>query len=385
MVMAMGVPKEIKTLEKRVGLTPQGVRSLQERGHCVLVQKGAGEGSGFSDEDYRQAGAEVVPDAKELYQRAGLILKIKEPLPPEFVYFRPGLVLFSFLHLAAPAACDLVRALKEQQVTALAFETLTKNGARPLLTPMSEIAGALAGLYALSFLKKDLLRARSLPGAQLKAGMEEIAAAYPELPEDLYAAKVVVFGGGIAGYSAARAVLKAGSEVVVLETNPRRVAELNALFPEAKGRFQAISPENLPDLTLEKADVLIGAVHQTGRRAVQVLNKTLLASVCRDHPKMIMDISIDQGGNFPEAVPTSYEDPLYRDSLGNLRFCVPNIPSLAGRYASQTLTELILPYAASLAESGLEGSLKAFPEMESAVNTQEGRILLDPVREAHGL
>lgn len=393
MALVIGIPKEIKSLEKRVGLTPQGVQQLSLAGCKTLVQRGAGETSSFSDDSYEKAGAVLVNTAAELYDNAQIILKVKEPLPSEFTYLRPGLVLFSFLHLAAPTACDLVRALMSRGVTALAFETLEKEGRRPLLSPMSEIAGALASLFAGYFLKQDLLKPgvvgneceSSVARFSLNEDLEKIGSKYPELiPGISSPAQTVIFGGGIAGEAAARYALRLGGSVVIVEKNRPRCAQLTEIFKLEEGRFAVFTQEQLPQNLLKSSDVWIGAVHQTGKRALQVVDKSLMEEMCRGTPKIIMDISIDQGGNFPEALPTSYEIPFYRDSWANVRFGVPNVPSLAGRYASERLTSLVVPYTKALT-AGYEAALKIYPELKTALNAAEGKILLDCVRDAHGL
>ncbi len=385
MALTIGIPKEIKTLEKRVGLTPAGAQALRQKGLDVLIQKGAGESSGFSDELYRQAGAMLVGSAAEIYARSGLIQKIKEPLPGEYDFFKPGLILFSFLHLAAPSSCDLVQALMKRRVTALAFETLEKDSRRPLLAPMSEIAGALASLYAAYFLGADLVSRSLSPLYDLKNDLAQIGAAYPSVPQLLFSpAAIVVFGGGIAGAAAAHYGLQIHGTVIIVEKNSLRCEELHKVFECAGNRFQVYTPETLPAAALKAADVWIGAVHQTGKRAPHVLDQKQMAAACCEKRKIIMDISIDQGGNFPEALPTSYEEPFYRDTGGNLRFCVPNIPSLAGPYASESMTKLCLPYTLALAQ-GLDKALQAYPELGSAINIQEGKVRLEAIREAHAL
>ncbi|MBP9865256.1 MAG: hypothetical protein KBC91_02510 [Candidatus Omnitrophica bacterium] len=393
MALILGIPKEIKTLEKRVGLTPEGLHQLTQQGIQVYVEKGAGEASGFSNAAYEQAGALFANSAAELYECSQIIQKIKEPLPSEFAYFHPGLILFSFLHLAAPSSCDLVKALRDNKVTALAFETLEKDGQRPLLTPMSEIAGALSSLFAGYYLKLELLKPGGSGNAcqapfsrfSIREDLEKIGGAYPEiLPGMCSAAHTVIFGGGIAGASAAHYALRLGGDVTVIEKSRPRSEQLSEMFKSAGSRFQVGQLECLPTALFRAAEIWIGAVHQTGKRAVQVVDKTFMETMCRENPKIIMDISIDQGGNFPEALPTSYEDPIYRDSWGNVRFCVPNIPSLAGRFASERLTSLVLPYTHALAE-GYEQAVQCYPELTSSANVMDGRILLDCVRAAHGL
>ncbi len=384
-MLTVGVPKEIKTLEKRVGLTPEGAAALVREGVAVLVEKHAGEGSGFSDEAYRAAGAVLAENAGEVYKKAGLIQKIKEPLAPEYPFFRPGQILFSFLHLAAPAACDLVRVLMEKKVSALAFETLEKDGRRPLLTPMSEIAGALASLYTGYFLSVGLpAKKQDHPPEIAAAALEKIAMGYPGIPTGLKPASMLIFGGGVAGTAAARYVLLCDGRAAVVEKNSARRQELAERFKKAGNRFKALDPLDLTSDILVETDAWVGSVHQTGKRALQVLDSAAMAEASLAKPKIIMDISIDQGGNFIQARPTSYEIPFYYDTWGNLRFCVPNIPSLAGHDASVQMTRLSLPYTLALA-GGLESAFGKYPELKTAVNVHAGGVLLDAVREAHQL
>jgi len=368
-----------------VGLTPAGVALLSRQGIPVLVERHAGEGSGFSDESYRAAGAGLVDDAGELYQAAGVIQKIKEPLPSEYAYFRPGQMLFSFLHLAAPAACDLVQSLRNQKVTALAYETLEKNGTRPLLAPMSEIAGALSILYAGFFLNQGLPDNRASAGPLPAAGsLEKIAAFYPGIASGIKAGKILIFGGGIAGSAAARYALKIGCNVSMVEKSPERRNVLKTVFQTAGPQFRVYEPVEVEGRILAETDIWIGSVHQTGKRAVHVLDSAAIAEASHMKRKIIMDISIDQGGNFIQARPTSYEIPFYYDTWGNVRFCVPNIPSLAGPYASAQMTNFSLPYTRALAQ-GIEKACLLYPELTSAINTRDGMITLAAVREAHGL
>lgn len=389
MKLTIGVPKELKTLEKRVGLTPRGVGELCQAGLTVWVQKGAGQSSGFSDDDYKQSGAQLAETAEELYRHSQIVQKVKEPLPEEFGYFRPGLILFSFLHLAAPSSCDLVRALREKGVTAIAFETIEKDGHRPLLTPMSEIAGALSALYAGYFINK--LAQLSGPAElvhlsrTLEGDMAKIGHTYPKITEEAVAcAKMVVFGGGAAGVAAARYGLHMGGSVIIVEKNEQRCEELKMLFSGSEAGFHAQTLAHLRLESLVATDVLIGAVHHTGKRAMQVINKEWIEQACETKKKVIMDISIDQGGNFPEALPTSYEDPLYLDTWGNVRFGVPNIPSMAGRYASEVLTRASWPYVRAMAEN-YEQALTIFPEIQSGINIERESVLNQGIKDAHGL
>ena len=383
-VRTVGIPKEIKPLEKRVGLAPEGVRKLSAAGIRVLVEAAAGAGSGFSDEDYRTAGAAIVSSPAEVYN-AGLIQKIKEPLPAEFEFLKPNQVIFSFLHLASPAACGLVKALRERRVTAIAYETLEKNGQLPLLGPMSEIAGSLSALFA-AILCAAPPYASGAPfsGGALQALFEAAAADYPRLPTHLRGVSAVIFGGGVAGMKAAETLLELGGSVRLVEMNPVRRGWLNAHFAARGNAFVCVDPADLRGADLEPAQVLIGAVHQRGKRAALVLSQDQLKAASHTVKKVIMDISIDQGGNFPGSRPTSYCDPVYRDEDGNVRFCVPNIPALAGRFATLALNELSVPYTLALAQD-LEKALRQYAELAGAVNVLQGEILLAAIREVHRL
>ncbi len=382
-MLTVGIPKEIKPFEKRVGLTPCGITQLRGHGVRVLVEHNAGIGSGYSDTDYQNAGAEIVPDAAVLYKAADLIQKIKEPLPPEFILMRAGQVVFSFLHLASPVACELVRALKKNRVTAIAYETVEKNGRLPLLGPMSEIAGALSALYAAILKTLPEVRKGLIPDSlSMLRLFENAAAGYPDLPKNLRGCRTVIFGGGVAGLTTAQTMLRLGGEVLMIEMNPDRRLWLKAHFAPEDTRFQCESPQTLPLEKIGTAEVLIGSVHQRGTRAAAVLSEKDFQIISRNIKKIIMDISIDQGGNFPGARPTSYHEPVYRDEYSNLRFAVPNIPSLAGRYASDALNDLTLPLTLAMAQD-LAGALRELPELAGAVNLLGGEILLAAVREAH--
>lgn len=367
-MLRVGIPKEIKPLEKRVGLAPSAARLLTQQGIEVLVEMNAGAESGYADQDYERAGAKIVRSAAEVYAQSGLIQKVKEPLAPEFEFFRKGLMIFGFMHLAAPENAPLISALVRSEVTAIGYETLEQNGRFPLLAPMSEIAGGLAAAYA------AILKGKNPVDSGLTDELEKTAALYPSFKEIPSPGEVVIFGGGVAGTQALKTVLRLRGSAGVIEKDIQRRKALKE-FTE-----KIYSPNEDLTETLENAEVLIGSVHSRGERAVQVLSPDQLAQISRKKKKIIFDIAIDQGGNFPESRPTSYLKPVYRDSWGNVRFCVPNIPSLCGRGASEALSRVALPYTEKLAKD----EKKAFrenPELAAAVNIEKGIIKIPAVTE----
>ncbi len=384
-MLTVGIPKEIKSKEKRVGMTPAGVRELCKAGLKVMVETGAGLESGFLDKDYSAAGAEIVPAAKTLYANAGLIQKVKEPLPAEYDLFHQDQILFGFLHLASPEHCGLVKALLKTGVTAIGYETVDVNGRMPLLAPMSRIAGALAAAFAglIQKHKASLIKDGKIQySAQFFKEMETIAATYPEPPAGVTLGETVIFGGGAAGQNAAEFALQMKSKVVLVEKEAGRRDLIKTEKIKYSGRLSVIGTEEVNDKILESADVLIGCVHRAGERAEKVVNEKTLQKISREKAKIIMDVSIDQGGNFPLAHSTSYQDPLYLDTFGNVRFAVANIPSLCGHGASVALAEATLPYTMALAID-FKKSQTDFPELRRAVNLQAGKIIHPAVKQAH--
>lgn len=381
----VGIPREIKVGEKRVGMTPEGACCLKEAGIPVLVETGAGEGSGFSDKDYQDSGCEIVPRPSELYQRAGFIKKVKEPLRPEWDFLRPHQLFFCYLHLASPENRELVGILLKSRVTALGLETVEKNGRTLLLEPMSEIAGALAAYYAGFF--RQMVRVeggRIIYPPSFLEKLERLAKNFPEVPKNLPPGKGVVFGGGTVGRKAVETLLKMGGEVDLVEKRPERRSELKKEFSLFKPRFRVWDPgDNLAEI-LEGADTWLGCVHKAGERALQVLSREELLQFSKAKKKLILDIAADQGGNFPETRPTTYESPLFLDSGGNLRFGVTNIPSLAGRGASLAIEKASLPYTLALARDWRK-ALKEFPELRPGLQIAQGKLLHEAVARAHHL
>lgn len=378
-MLSLGVPKEIKTLEKRVAITPEAVGILHKGGISIFVERGAGLASGFSDQAYEQNGATLVADHKALFKKCDIIQKVKEPLAVEYPFLRRDQILFCFLHLASPEQCGLVKALIRSGVTAIGYETLEKNGQLPLLAPMSKIAGGLAGAYGSFFHFQGIERVISTDRKELLRGLEAISGQYPSLQGiQVKPGRVVIFGGGSAGQKALEVSLKLGKEVCVIEKNDQRRKALQAR------QIPVFPPEEAALSLLREADILIGCAHSKASRAVQVITSETLKIASVSKKKILIDISIDQGGNFPQAKAKTYEDPVYLDSWGNLHFTVPNIPSLAGKMASEILSKRSFPYALLLAK-GLEKAFRECPELEQAVNVQSGKVMIPSIKKAHQL
>lgn len=372
MKRVIGLPKEIKLREKRVALTPEDARWLiRESSLDVYVQSGAGMASGYGDDNYRNCGAIIVPDAASLYLAASLIVKVKEPQPSEYEFLKPDHVLFCFLHLASPAQQSLKEVLIRSGVTAIGFETVSRNGLLPILAPMSRIAGGLGAVYS-SFLR----RYRGNFSAALReqriflSYFERYGSIYPKLEVDEPCGKVVIFGGGIAGREAGSVYDRLGADVLVCDANEAVIRQLWSEGVKAK-RVSEVTLEELSN-----ADILIGAAHAKGLRAAKLFDESFLVKCSAVRKKIMMDISIDQGGNFPWSRPTTYEEPVYCDEASNLRFNVPNIPSLAGSNASSSLSVVIRDYVKALALNE-DNAYVLYPELAGAVNVREGHVVLD--------
>jgi alanine dehydrogenase len=376
MILPVGIPKEIKVGERRVALTPAGVQQLSTQKIPVYVQKSAGASSGFSDDDYKCSGAVILQGPGKIWEKAVLIKKVKEPIAEEFSFFRPEHLIFTYLHLASPAEKPLLEALKRSQATAIGYETIKQNGEFPLLSPMSEIAGVLAAYYAGVF--KNLISAdgKHISGMErAKAKMIELAAQYPAVPKGIPAGKVVILGGGHVGQGAARTAALMGSAVVVSEISEPRRRELEAKFASERVNVQLMDPkdEGRYEKILADSDVIIASVHVGGKRAPVIIDSEWLQKISAKK-KIILDISIDQGGNVAESRPTDYENPLDLDSYGNLRFSVTNIPSLCGKGASLALEQVSLDYTIALAQ-GLDLAIKQYPELKSGINVRSGSVV----------
>lgn len=366
--MIIGIPKEIKPGENRVGATPSGVDLLVKAGHRVLVEQGAGIGSCFSDQDYRTVGAKLVAAPAELW-RADLVLKIKEPIEEEFKFFREDLLLFTFLHLANPKLKKLTHALIDEKVTAIAYETIElHDGSLPLLKPMSEVAGKMAMLVAAHYLEKTY------------GGRGILVGGVPGVPP----CNVVVIGAGTVGWNAASVALGMGANVTVLNKfikELRSLTETLGIVHTGNLNTVVLSPSSLAE-AIEDADVVIGAVLITGARAPILVTREMVKKMKRG--SVIVDVSIDQGGIFETARPTTHKDPVYVEE-GVIHYCVTNMPSAFPHTSTFALTNVTLPYVLDLANQGFVQAVKKDTALANGVNVYDGYVTNKAVAEAYGL
>lgn len=361
--MIIGVPREIKDHEFRVGLTPGGARALAQAGHRVLVEAGAGVGSGLEDGQYKAAGAELVADKKALFERADLIVKVKEPLEPEYSLFRKGQALFTYLHLAADRR--LTEALLERQVFAIAYETVERpDRSLPILQPMSEVAGRLSVQIGAHYLE----RTHGGRGVLL-GGVPGVASG-----------KVVVLGAGVVGTQAIRIAVGLGAQVTVFNLDRGRLEALDAFY---QGRIvtMASDPVWIETAVLE-ADLVIGAVMVTGARTPVLVKREMVSRMKKG--AVIVDVSVDQGGCVETTRPTSHSDPVYLVD-GVLHYAVPNIPGSVPHTSTFALTNASLPFILHLAGSGPEQAVRTDPVLAKGLNLANGRVTCRAVAEAHGM
>jgi alanine dehydrogenase len=358
----VGVAKEIKQDEYRVALTPAGAHELSRQGHDVLVEEGAGLGSAFDDAAYEAAGARVV-SVDEVWSESALLLKVKEPIESEYARFRPGLTLFTYLHIAADESLTL--ALMRTGVTAVAYETVgNDSGALPLLAPMSEIAGRLAAQAGAYFLEKPL-GGRGL----LLGGVPGVASG-----------RVVVLGGGIVGYNAAIIALGLGANVTILERSLERMRHLEEIL---SGRVSLLMSSTLQIAeSVADADVVIGAVLIPGARAPKLVTRPMLAMM--KSGSVIVDVAIDQGGCFETAHPTTHSDPVYEVD-GVTHYCVANMPGAVPITSTMALTNATLPYVEAIAAQGLVAAVASDRSLAGGVNVLGGKVVHRAVADAHGL
>jgi alanine dehydrogenase len=360
--LKIGVAKEIKTDEYRVALTPAGARELGQHGHDVIVETGAGDGSSFSDAAYETAGARIAP-VDMVWREADLLLKVKEPIEPEYVRLREGLVLFTYLHIAADEA--LTRALLESGITAVAYETVeTDSGALPLLAPMSEIAGRLAAQAGAYFLEKPL-GGRGL----LLGGVPGVAPG-----------RVVVIGGGIVGYNAAVIAIGLGANVTILERSIDRMRHLEEIL---SGRVSLLMSSSLQiEESVREADVVIGAVLIPGALAPRLITREMVAGM--KDGSVLADVAIDQGGCAETSRPTTHSHPVYTVE-GVTHYCVANMPGAVPITSTKALTNATLPYVEAIADYGLAEAVARDPALARGVNVVEGKVTFEAVADAHGL
>ena len=344
-----------------MALLPPGVRRLAQRGHTVLVERGAGAGSGYADSEFAEAGAALVGEHAEVFARADMIVKVKEPLPSEYPLLRPGQILFTYLHLAADKR--LTEALIASGCTAIAYETVEQNRRLPLLEPMSEIAGRMSVLVGGYFLGKHRQGSGTLLG-----GVPGV------LP-----GRVVVLGGGTAGVNAARMASGLGAEVTILEVDLERMRFLDLTVNTASTLF---SNETHLEGVLPNTDLLIGAVLVPGAKAPKLITRAMLRKMRPG--SVLVDIAIDQGGCAETARPTTHDDPVYIEE-GVVHYCVANMPGAYARTATHALTNATFTYVENLADHGLAGAIKRMPPLASGVNVQDGKVRSAAVAQAHGL
>ncbi|MFM8470909.1 MAG: alanine dehydrogenase [Limisphaerales bacterium] len=359
--MTLGVPKELKAQENRVALLPSAAYQLVRHGHQVVVERGAGAGSGYPDADYEQAGATLVSEHAEVFARADLIVKVKEPLPSEYALLRAGQVLFTYLHLAANR--ELTEALLKSGATCIAYETIEVNRRLPLLEPMSEIAGRMSVLVGGYFLAKHCGGTGTLLG-----GVPGV------LP-----GKVVVIGGGAAGVNAARMATGLGADVTILEVDLERMRFLDITLHTAHTLYS--NEAHLMEL-LPSVDLLIGAVLVPGAKAPKLIRREMLR---RMRPgSVLVDIAIDQGGCAETSRPTTHHDPVFTEE-GVLHYCVANMPAAYARTATQALTNVTSRYVEQLADLGLPDACQRQPALLGGINIHAGKLTCRAVAEAHDL
>lgn len=360
--MIIGVPREVKDHETRVGLVPSGVSELVEAGHHVLVQTRAGAGSTIGDSEYVSAGAEIVPTPGDVWQRADLVVKVKEPQPSEYAHFRPGLVLFTYFHLAPLP--ELTSRLVDDGVSAVAYETIReKDGSLPLLTPMSEVAGRMSVQIGAKYLEAP------------NGGRGILLGGVPSVTP----ANVLVLGGGVAGHNAARVARGLGARVNVVDKNLERLRELDDIYNGEIGTL----PSNTWTIRehIQHADLVIGAVLIPGGSTPRLVRREMLGPMKRG--AVLVDVSIDQGGCFETSKATTHTDPVYYvDDV--LHYCVSNMPAAVPHTSTLALTNATFPYLMELASKGLEAACERNDAICQGVNTHAGHITCPAVAESQG-
>jgi alanine dehydrogenase len=361
--MIVGIPKEMKDHEYRVSLTPDGAAALARAGHTALIEPSAGEGSGFTDDEYRRAGATIAGSKEEVFAKAAMIVKVKEPLLSECPLFRPGQALFTYLHLASLP--ELTKALLERRVFAIAYETTTaKDGSLPMLKPMSEIAGRMSVQVGAQYLEKS------------QGGRGVLLAGVPGVEPG----KVVILGAGVVGTSATRIAVGLGAQVTVINLELERLRYLDDLYG---GRIvtRAATAAAI-EQAVREADIVIGAVLIPGAKAPKLVSRAMLSAMKRG--AVVVDVSVDQGGCFETTRPTTHSDPIYTMD-GVIHYCVPNMPGIVPRTSTFALTNATLPYIVRLASEGVDQAIRSDPGLAKGVNLKDGQVICQGVAEAHGL
>jgi alanine dehydrogenase len=359
--MIVGVPKEIKVHESRVAITPEGVSEFIHAGHTVLIQDSAGVASAITNEDFIQAGATIVSSADDVWQKADLVLKVKEPIESEYSKMRKGQTLFTYLHLAASKACT--DAVVASGTTAIAYETVEVNGTLPLLAPMSEVAGRLATQVGATALQKP------------NGGRGVLLGGVPGVAPG----RVVVIGGGVAGLNAAVIALGMGADVTVFDRSISRLQYIDTVYG---GRIKTlVASKHAIEREVKQADLVIGAVLVHGAKAPKLVSNSLVAQM--KSGSVLVDIAIDQGGCFEDSKPTSHAEPTFRVH-NSVFYCVANMPGAVPVASTYALTNATLPYALSLANHGWEKACANDPNLARGLNVHDGKIYYSAVAEAHG-
>jgi alanine dehydrogenase len=359
--MIVGVPREIKVHESRVAITPEGVSEFVHAGHQVIIEDQAGVGSSITNEEFVNAGATIVPTAHDVWQKADLVLKVKEPIEPEYSRLRKDQILFTYLHLAASKECT--DALVASGTTAIAYETVEVNGALPLLAPMSEVAGRLATQVGATALQKP------------HGGRGVLLGGVPGVAPG----RVVVIGGGVAGLNAAVIALGMGADVTVFDRSITRLQYIDTVYG---GRIKTlVASKHAIEREVKLADLLIGAVLVHGAKAPKLVSNALVAQM--KSGSVLVDIAIDQGGCFEDSKPTTHAEPTFKVH-NSIFYCVANMPGAVPVASTYALTNATLPFALSLANHGWEAAMRKDPDLAKGLNVHDGKIYYLAVAEAHG-
>ena len=362
-IMKVGVPKEIKNNECRVGMTPAGVAELVKRGHTVFVQNTAGTGSGFADEMYAEAGAVILPDMESVYREAEMIVKVKEPIEPEYSLVREGQVVFTYFHFACER--ELTEAMMRSKAVCIAYETVQlADGTLPLLVPMSEVAGRMATINGAYYLQKS------------KGGKEKLICGVPGVKP----ARVLVLGGGIVGQAAARVAAGMGADVTIADISLPLLRRLNDVMPPNVNTLYS-SQHNIRR-ELRDVDIVIGSVLIRGDKAPHLITRDMLKLM--EPGTVLVDVAIDQGGCFETSRPTTHSDPVYEID-GIIHYAVANIPGAVPNTSTVALTDATLKYAVALADKGWEKACADDPALAQGVNIAGGKIVFKPIADVFGL
>jgi len=360
--MLIGVPKEIKNNENRVGLTPGGVQMLVNRGHKVMVETKAGQGIGATDDQYIKAGAKMIDSAKEVWDKAEMIIKVKEPIQPEYALMKPGLILYTYLHLAAEP--ELTKQLVERKVSAVAYETIQlDDGTLPLLTPMSEVAGRMATQVGAHYLQKN------------EGGKGILLSGVPGVRRG----KVTIIGGGVSGTSAAVIAIGMGAQVTILDVNMHRLGYLDDIFKNSINTLYS-NPVNI-EKAVKEADLVIGTVLIAGAKAPKLVTREMVRQM--EPNSVIVDVSIDQGGCIETIKPTSHSDPIFREE-NVIHYGVTNMPGAVAQTSTYALTNRTLKYAMLLADHGIK-SFGMDKALYKGVNVYNGKVAYKQVADDLGV